>query len=102
MWVAQVEGKKPYYPGFQDLNLYAVAVFLIVFLYLILIGSIAYRVISTKNKLREVVQLLESAPTTDDPAVIQALDEAIVDRDRLTVELDRLTAQAPGKWFRGR
>lgn len=101
-WILQQAPAKPYYPGFRDLNLYAVAVILVLFLYVILLASIAYRVSATKAKLRDVARLLESAPVTDDPSLIRALDEAAADRERLSAELERLTAQAPGKWFRGR
>lgn len=99
-WIAQQQPAKPYYPGFRDLNLFAVAIALILFLYMILLASIAFRVYTTKAKLRDVEALLGSSPISDDPALIEALDQAVRDRERLERELESLTAQAPGSWFR--
>lgn len=90
---------KPYYPGFRDLNLFAVAIYLIVFLYLILIATIAYRVRSTIAKLEEVDRIVRSAEEAgqgDSEAIVRAR----LDRDTLAAEYSRLVATSPGRWFR--
>ena len=89
-----------YHPGFQDLNLFVVVLYLIGFLYAILIAAIGYRVLSTRAKLREVERLLEKAK--DAPELEASLVEVRTDRDQLCEELARLTSSAPGKWFAGR
>jgi len=98
-FVSALAQAKPYYPGFRDLNLFAVAIYLIVFLYLILIATIAYRVRSTIAKLEEVdriVRTAEKAGQGDADAIARARQ----DRDELATEYQRLTATAPGRWFR--
>ncbi len=98
-FVSALAQAKPYYPGFRDLNLFAVAIYLIVFLYLILIGTIAYRVRSTIAKLEEVdriVRAAEKAGAGDEDAIVRAR----LDRDALAAEYERLTATSPGRWFR--
>lgn len=90
---------KPYYPGFRDLNLFAVAIYLIVFLYLILIGTIAYRVRSTIAKLEEVDRIVRSAEEAGQ-GDSGPIERARQDRETLAAEYARLVATSPGRWFR--
>lgn len=89
-----------YHPGFQDLNLFVVVLYLVAFLYTILIAAIGYRVLSTRAKLRDVDRLLAKAKAAE--TLGGALDEVRADRVKLEAELARLTASSPGKWFAGR
>ena len=86
--------REPYYPGFRDLNLYVVAVFLVVFLYLIAIAATAYRVRAAKSRLAEITILLQSNLGETQEARLKQ------DREQAQRDYDVLTASGPGRWFR--
>lgn len=92
-WLAQ-STNQPYYPGFRDLNLFVVAICLVLFLYVIAMAATAYRVRMAKARLAEIATLLERDLSDDQRQVLEA------DRARYQRDYDVLTSSAPGKWFR--